>query len=72
MNPFIRIYNGYQIKPYPASPSCSIVVTDGKGGKVPNVLAGLFTSPTVAMQAIDDYLGTKEMKDDQKVSKRGV
>ena len=68
----IRIYNGYQIKPFPASPSCSLVVTDGKGGKIPNVLSGLFTSPTLAMQAIDTYLESKELKDDEKVGKRGV
>lgn len=68
----IRIHNGYQIKPFPSSPALSLIVTDGKGGKIPNVLAGLFTSPTLAMQAIDQYLDSKELKDDEKVGKRGV
>lgn len=68
----IRIHRGYQVKPSPSSPYCSLIVTDGKGGKIPNVLNGLFTSPTLAIQAIDNYLGTKELKDDEKVGKRGV
>lgn len=54
------IYNGYQIKPYRDVPSVYIVVTDGKGGKIPNVLSGMFTTPTYAKEAIDLYLVTKK------------
>jgi NCAIR mutase (PurE)-related protein len=56
----IRIHSGYQVKPHKEHPSSYIVVTDGKGGKIPDVLTGLFTSPTIAMQTIDRYLDSKK------------
>lgn len=56
------IYRGYQIKPDRQTPQHSIVVTDGKGGKIPDCLGGLFTTPTIAKKAIDDYLLSKQPK----------
>lgn len=52
-------YNGYQIKPHKEIPTCHIVVTSGRGGKIPNALDGLFTTPTIAKEAVDKYLASK-------------
>jgi len=60
---FIRIYNGYEVKPHKEHPLSYIVVTAGKGGKIPNVLDGMFTSPTIAMAEIDKYLASKPAKE---------
>lgn len=65
----IRIYNGYQIKPHKEIPTCYIVVTDGKGGKIPDILTGLFTSVGIAKDKIDKYLDSKvKVKDAEAVS----
>lgn len=60
---YITIYKGYQIKPHKEYPSSCIIVTDGKGGKIPDVLSGLFTSKGLAALTIDKYLDTKVKKD---------
>jgi len=52
-------YKGYQIKPHKEIPTNYIVVTEGKGGKIPNALSGLFTSTGVAKTNIDSYLERK-------------
>jgi hypothetical protein len=57
------IYKGYQIKPHKTIPTAYIVVTDGKGGKIPDVLSGMYTSPTVAKQDVDKYLDLKPVKE---------
>jgi len=54
------IHRGYQIKPSPQFPASDICVTDGKGGKIPDVLGGLFTSAGIVKQRIDQYLESKE------------
>ena len=56
---YIHIYNGYQIKPHKLYPTSWIVVTDGKGGKIPDVLTSLFTSVGIAKNEIDKYLSRK-------------
>ena len=56
----MKIYKGYQIKPHKEFGSMSIVVTDGKGGKIPDVLSGMFTSVGLAVNVIDQYLETKK------------
>ena len=53
-------YRDYQIKPHREMANHVIVVTDGKGGKIPMVLDGMFTSATVAKEHIDRYLETKK------------
>lgn len=55
-------YEGYQIKPHKEVPTNYIVVTSGKGGKIPDVLSGLFTSRAYAKAAIDTYLASKPKK----------
>jgi NCAIR mutase (PurE)-related protein len=59
----IRIHEGYQVKPHKEFPASSIIVTDGKGGKIPDMLSGMFTSPAIAMQTIDKYLEIKTKKE---------
>ena len=55
----MTIYKGYQIKPSKENPHSWIVVTDGKGGKIPKVLDGMFTTPQYAVSAIDLYVNSK-------------
>jgi len=56
-------YKGYQIKPHAQFPTSYIVVTAGRGGKIPDVMAGMFTSPTFVKTLIDMYLDGKPSKD---------
>lgn len=65
-------YKGYQIKPNPQSPKTYLVVTSGRGGKIPDVLSGMFTSVGVAKGIIDGYVESKEEPSGKKVSKGGV
>ena len=60
---YTKIYRGYQIKPHPQSPMSYITVTDGKGGKIPDILSGMFTHPSLIKQLIDTYLDSKPSKD---------
>jgi NCAIR mutase (PurE)-related protein len=60
---YIRIHNGYEVKPHKEHPMSYIVVTAGKGGKIPNVLSGMYTSPAIAMSEIDKYLESKPVKE---------
>lgn len=53
------IYKGYIIKPFPSSPSLLTVATEGRGGKIPKILEGLFTSHNTVKQAIDFYTESK-------------
>lgn len=62
------VYKGYQIKPSKQAPSTYICVTDGRGGKIPDVLSGLFTSAGIVKEFIDQYLEGKE-PDNAKASK---
>lgn len=52
-------YKGYQIKPHKQYPNNVVVVTAGRGGKIPDVLDTLFTTRQYAKDAIDLYLSTK-------------
>jgi NCAIR mutase (PurE)-related protein len=52
-------FEGYQIKPHKEIPTNYIVVTAGRGGKIPDVLDGVFTTPTIAKAAITNYISTK-------------
>jgi hypothetical protein len=62
-------YKGYQIKPSKETPHSYVIVTAGRGGKIPAVMQGLFTSTGVAKQAVDLYVGEKEQDNVEKVSK---
>ena len=60
------VYRGFIVKPSPVSPQLVSVATEGKGGKIPAVLGGLFTSYSVVKAIIDRYLdsGKKRGKED--------
>lgn len=59
----MKEYKNYQIKPDKQYPNNYVIVTAGRGGKIPNVLDGLFTSEKICMLAIDKYLEGKPEKD---------
>lgn len=64
-------YKGYLINPSTMSPKLYSVATEGRGGKIPNCLGGLFTTRTVAMKEIDRYLESKEKPDAKDTSQSG-
>lgn len=65
----MREYKEYQIKPDKQYPSHYVIVTAGRGGKIPNVLSGLFTSVKIGMDAIDKYLIGKDVVNDKEIDK---
>jgi hypothetical protein len=64
MNDYVTEYKGYQIKPYREVPSCVVIVTAGQGGKIPDILSGVFTTRSTAMKEIDKYLDNKPVKEE--------
>lgn len=57
------MYKGYDIRWNKFSPmNIEIGVGENKG-RIPDALSGLYTSRTIAMQAIDTHLSTKKVKD---------
>lgn len=62
-------FKGYYIKPHKQYPNNYVVSTSGIGGKIPDILGGLFTSTGVAKQAILRYLEGKAPESDKKISK---
>lgn len=64
-------YKNYIIKPHAQVPTSYIVVTAGQGGKIPMVLSSLFTTPSIAKEAIDEYLKIKEVKNAKASSQSG-
>lgn len=60
-------YKGYYIAPDKTAPSIYSVATTGRGGKVPDVLSGLFTTRVLAMKEIDRYISTRKVKNDEAV-----
>lgn len=59
----MKTYRGYLITTVPHSPTLVKVAVEGQGGKVPNVLLGMFTSTTSVMELIDKYLADKESQE---------
>lgn len=55
-------YRGYLISTDPISPTLYSVATEGRGGKIPNVLSGRFTSVSWIKTVIDDYLDKQPEK----------
>lgn len=64
-------YKNYYIKPAPTGPKCYYIATVGRGGKIPDVMNGFFTSPTWAMGVIDSYIASKDKskEDGKEISK---
>lgn len=52
-------YKGYIVKPCERRPGMYLVVTEGRGGKIPNILAGAFTSTREAVGTIEAYLNIR-------------
>ncbi len=67
----MKEYKGYYIKNHKTYPSHYIVVTAGQGGKIPDVLSSMFTTPQYAIDAIDAYLLTKKVKSNDKEVNKG-
>jgi NCAIR mutase (PurE)-related protein len=65
-------YKGYQIKPSKEAPKSYVIVTSGRGGKIPDVMSGLFTSPNLAMQIVDTYTDSKGQDSGQEIRKGRV
>lgn len=65
----MKVYRGYIISPVPHSPTLMRVAVEGQGGKVPNVLTGMFTSYTTVMEIVDKYLESKLVQESEDVSK---
>jgi hypothetical protein len=61
-------HRGYLVKPHKEFPKTFIIVTEGQGGKIPNVLSGLFTSKGTACDSIDGYLSKKVKTNAETVS----
>ena len=55
-------YRGYLITTSERSPMMYTVATEGQGGRIPDVLKGLFTHRTTAIDIIDRYLDTQKGK----------
>lgn len=67
-------YKGYLLNWSKQAPM-SIEIAGESGGKLPEALKQLFTSRTVAMQHIDNYLATKKGKgkqDGESIAESGV
>lgn len=52
-------YKGYLIKPHSKFQASHVIVTEGRGGKIPKMLEGMFTSVGVARSLIDKYTSIK-------------
>lgn len=63
----MKEYKGFYLKGHKDFPQMTLVVTTGRGGKIPNILSGSFTSNKEAMEAIDRYVEGK--KNDKAISK---
>lgn len=63
MNIYIKEHNGYLIQPHKDSPNCYTVATSGRGGKIPDILGGLYTTRALAMSEIDHYIATRQPKE---------
>lgn len=48
-------YRGYYIKPHKIVPTNYVIVTEGRGGKIPDSMRGLFTSINEAKRVVDFY-----------------
>lgn len=55
-------YRGYIISTNPFSPTLYKVSVEGRGGKIPNILDGSFTSIGYVKELIDTYLTMQETK----------
>ena len=64
-------YRGYLIKSSERSPMMYAVSTEGQGGKIPDVLKGVFTHTSVVTSIIDRYLDNEKGKVNGKTTTKG-
>lgn len=62
-------YKGYLITPSEVNPHSYKIATAGRGGKIPDVMGGLFTSIGWAKNVVDLYVEAKGKKDNEEISK---
>lgn len=56
-------YRGYLIGHSKSNPKCFTVATEGRGGKIPNKLDGMFTHIGFVKNLIDMYVDSKPKKE---------
>lgn len=61
-------YRGYLINTDPIAPTLYTVATEGRGGKIPRVLEGRFTTVQWVKGLIDNYLDTQETVRERKTN----
>jgi hypothetical protein len=61
-------HKGYFIKSDKHFPSLLTISTTGRGGKIPSVMEGLFTSVGDAKQVIDSYTEGKDVGKEKRES----
>lgn len=64
-------YKGYLISPSKISPTLKYIATEGRGGKIPDCLSGLFTTAVAAKVEIDRYLNQKVKKNAEEPDQSG-
>lgn len=63
MSEYRSEHKGYYVQPHKDHPTCYVVVTTGKGGKIPDCLSGMFTARSVAVRGIDTYVNSRPIKE---------
>jgi len=64
-------YKGYLINPSKTIPNLYSIAVEGRGGKIPNILEGLYTKRDLAKTDIDKYLESKDRENAKERSKGG-
>jgi len=59
----MKTYKGYIVKAAPQTPQHVVISTEGRGGKIPACLSGMFTSYATAYREIDQYEELKTKKE---------
>ena len=62
-------YKGYLINPSKTAPNLYSITVEGRGGKIPNILEGLYTKRDLAKTDIDKYLESKDRDNAKERSK---
>lgn len=54
-----QAYKGYVIRPHLNNPKSFIIIVPGRGGKIPKLFEGMFTSRGEAQKVINIYAESK-------------
>lgn len=63
MSEYRSEHKGYYIQPHKEHPSCYVVVTVGKGGRIPDCLSGMYTSRAIAKSEVEVYVANRPIKE---------